>query len=282
MKVDGLQALARQGQLYPAVVLHGGDEPDRRQTALVLARILLCSEKAAKRPCGRCRHCTRIVWPESPGDPFHPDFRVLERDLKTVTSVAATKTFLRLAHLAPYEARGQVFVIGGAESLSGEAANALLKTLEEPPTRTPRNFLLLCPSQYDLMPTVRSRSLSIYLGASPGPESEAVASLAESFAASIRAFETSSNVLHLLVAAECLAGAGEWQDPRATRSWSLAAAAVKESLTVLPEAVDRQSLLALAEDLLSGWQMRLRGIQPTRILQGLVFRHLAPPGERCG
>src|SRR5262249_53035952 len=84
--------------------------------------------------CGACRHCRRIVWPgEDEAAPFHPDFQVLERDLKASTSVDATREMLRTAQVSPYEARGQVFVIASAESLTGEAANALLKNLEEPP-----------------------------------------------------------------------------------------------------------------------------------------------------
>ena len=113
-------------------------------------------------------------------DTFSHKRGVLERDLKTSTSVEGTKAFLQLAQMSPFEARGQVFVIASAESLTGEAANALLKTLEEPPSRTPRNFILLTPSQLDLLPTIRSRSLPVYLGAGEGPDAAQVGDLAES------------------------------------------------------------------------------------------------------
>ena len=79
-----------------------------------------------------------------------------------MTSVGATKAFLREAQVSPFEARGQVFVIANAETLSGEAANALLKTLEEPPPSSPRHFLLLAPSQLDLLPTL-AKSLAVAL-----------------------------------------------------------------------------------------------------------------------
>jgi hypothetical protein len=198
----------------------------------------------------------------------------LERDLKTSTSVEATKSFLQLSQLAPFEARGQVFAIARAETLTGEAANALLKTLEEPPTRTPRNFLLLSPTQLDLLPTIRSRSLSIFLGSGQGLDGEQIAALAERFAASLENFWRSRSSVHLIAAAQELAGAGGWQDPRAAEPWSLAAAAVKQSCDKLAGA-DRRQLLALSEDLLTGWQLRLRGIQPQRILEGMVVKHIA-------
>src|SRR6185295_9777727 len=96
--------------------------------------------------------------------------QILLRDLKTSTSVEATRELLRTAQVSPFEARGQVFVIASAESLSPEAANALLKSLEEPHLTAARNFFLLAPSRLDLLPTLRSRSLAIFLGAAEAVE----------------------------------------------------------------------------------------------------------------
>ena len=166
MNFAATEELARLGRLYPAVILHGRSAEDRQEAALRLARTLLCEAERSARPCDSCKHCSRVVWPSAKSDAFHADFRVLERDLKTSTSVAATKEFLQDAQVAPFEARGQVFVLASAESLTGEAANALLKTLEEPHTSAPRHFLLLSPSQFDLLATVRSRSLPV--SRSPG------------------------------------------------------------------------------------------------------------------
>ena len=116
--------------------------------------------------------CARIA-PPADGDEsrFHPDFAWLERDLKTSTSAEATRDLMRAAQLSPYEARGQVFVIADAASLSGEAADSLLKAIEEPALSAPRHFLLLAASRFDLPPTLRSRSLALYLGAGAGRES---------------------------------------------------------------------------------------------------------------
>jgi DNA polymerase-3 subunit delta' len=274
MNREATEELARRGQLYPAVILHGGSAEERRDSALRLARLLLCEEEAEDRPCGGCRHCTRIDWPGEGRDCFHPDFRILERDLKTSTSVEGTKAFLQLAQVSPFEARGQVFVIASADTLTGEAANALLKSLEEPPARSPRHFLLLCPSQFDLLPTVRSRSLPVYLGATRGVDVELVAKLADRFAVDVEKYLETQSSVYLLAAAEGLADAGSWQDPRDSESWTLAASVVKESRSRLPAVIGRQ-LLGLAEELLSGWRLRLRGIQAQRILEGLVVQQLS-------
>jgi DNA polymerase III, delta subunit len=270
---------ARQGRLYPAVILDGGDVESRKRAALELARTLLCEAAPEARPCGVCRHCRRIVWPGGEQAGFHPDFQVLERDLKASTSVDATRELLRTAQVSPFEARGQVFVVASAESLTGEAANALLKNLEEPHVTSPRNFLLLAPSRLDLLPTLRSRSLAVFLGAAEPVDPAAVEPLARSFTAAATAYATSGAPIYLLGAAAALAGAGGWEDPRAGRPWALAAAAVLRSLELEPGAPVppglRRARLALAESLLESPALRLRGIAADRILEGLVARHLA-------
>ncbi len=276
MNSTGAEAMARAGRLYPSLIVHGGEPEGRRETALRLARLVLCERSPEERPCGDCRHCRRIVWPEGADAPFHPDFRVLERDLKTSTSVDATKQFLTTAQLSPFEARGQVFVVASAESLTGEAANALLKTLEEPPTSAPRHFLLLAPSQFDLLPTLRSRSLAIFLGPASRPDPEAAGTRARAFAEALaEAPDRGGGGAGLFAAAEALAAGGDWSDPRARAPWEEAATAVVEaSRSPDLEPPTRRRLLALAEELLEAPRLRVRGITARRILEGLVHRHL--------
>lgn len=265
--------LARRGELYPAVIVHGAGEAERRELALELGRALLCEAPAPERPCGVCRHCRRIVWPGGKNDLFHPDFMVLERDLRTSTSVDAARTLLQAAQISPFEARGQVFVIGAAETLSIEAANALLKVLEEPPVRAPRHFLLLAPSRLDLLATLRSRSLSVYLGPAEPIDRAQAEALAAQFGASVRALAASRAPVHLLSAAADLLAAGPFDDPRASRPWALAAQAVRLAADGV-EPRQRRALLDLAQTLLGGAELRLRGIQAERIVEGWVSRHL--------
>lgn len=279
MNLDSALDVARQGRLYPSVILHGRGPEARREAAITIARTLLCELEPRARPCGTCRHCRRIGWPSEEGGGFHPDFQVLERDLKTSTSVEATREMLRTAQVSPFEARGQVFVVAAAETLSGEAANALLKTLEEPPVSAPRHFLLLAPSRLDLLPTLRSRSLAVFLGPAEAAEAGDVEPVARAFASALSGHLSTGAAIHLLAAAEALGRAGGWEDPRAARPWAVAAAAVLRSLQGPPEipegAPSRRALLALAEDLLGAPLLRLRGVGAERILEGLVARHLA-------
>ncbi len=283
MNLEGTVGLARAGELYPAVILHGGTQEERTAAALELARTLLCEAAPAERPCGRCRHCRRIVWPGAGGgedaDRFHPDFQVLLQDLRTSTSVEAARGFLRAAQVSPFEARGQVFAVANAETLTAEAANSLLKNLEEPHVSAPRHFLLLAPSRLDLLPTLRSRSLALYLGPPAAIEPQAVEAAGRAFADCLTRFADSGAVVYLLAAADTLKGGAEgWEEPRSGRPWSAAAATILAAVRGgLVPAGQRRRVLALAEALLRAPSLRVRSIGPERILEGLVARHLAGP-----
>jgi DNA polymerase-3 subunit delta' len=272
-------SLARRSQLYPTVILHGGSDALRRKAAELLAGALLCEAAPAERPCGECRHCRRIA--VVPGDEprFHPDLVLVERDLKTSTSVEGTKTALRTVQLRPFEARGQVVVVASAETLSDAAANALLKALEEPGLLAPRHFLLLAPAAGQLLPTLRSRSLPIYL---PDPGSrraahEGAAETAERLGRALDAYlEGGSPAVAIGLAGALLDHAGgqaAFEDLRAEAPWARAAAAVLAAAAGRPRPV-AAPLYELAHGLLEAPEVRLRAVPARRILEGLAARAL--------
>ena len=283
MNLEKLIELARHGRLYPSVILYGASLTERQRSSVDIARALLCESEADARPCtdadpgGRCRHCRRLAWPGA--EQFHPDFHVLERDLRTSTSVDGTRKFLRSAYEAPFEARGQVFVIAEAETLSNGAADALLKMLEEPPIRSPRHFLLLTPSRLDLLATLRSRSLSVFLGSAESLDEGAIEEISGRLREALKHWTETSSSLYLLSAAAALGTAKGWEDPRARRPWETASAAILHTLDNWPPNLPeppRGALLTLAQDLLGGPRMRVRSVKQDRILEGLVVRRLAP------
>ena len=92
-------------------------------------------------------------------------------------------------------------------------------------------------------------------------------------------FLGSGSALHLLAAAEILSRVSSWKDSRDATGWSQAAAVVRRS-TDLVEPRGKRPLLALATELLSGWQLRVRGIQAQRILEGMVVDALTPLAEK--
>jgi hypothetical protein len=277
---DEVLRLAREERLYPAVILYGANEAARQEAALRLARVLLCDKEGAERGCdldaNPCNNCRRIVWPAGDAS-FHPDFAVLQRDLRTATSTEATKTFLQAAYSAPFEARGQVFAIAEAETLGGGAADSLLKLLEEPPSRSPRHFLLLAASRLDLPITLRSRSLSVFLAAGDALDAQGIEELKNALAPALDSFLAAGSAIDLLSAADLLLGKGGFEDPRARRPWAMAAAALVAygRERQLPLAF-RRAILALAGELLDAPRWRVRGIGAGRLLEGYLSRYLPP------
>ena len=297
---DELPRLAAEGRLYPSVIVSGGTADDRLDLAFEIGRALLCERAPQERPCGECGHCRRVdkdryasearakAASEKKGGKAdeendegvrqgHPDFLLLERPpARRDIRIGMVRPLVRAAQMSPFEARGQVFVIADANTLNPHGANTLLKTLEEPTGTTPRHFLLLAASAQELLPTLRSRSLTVYLGpgdADIAPDDEQTTDLVEHWrrrpSDASSAFWT-AGLTDRLVAI----GGKDLDDVRARRGWNRAARAVTEAAGTLDDRDDRAAALALASDLLDAHRLRERYIQPRRIIEGLAARRL--------
>ncbi len=278
---EQLPSLAAAGRLYPSIILHGGEPAERLALANEIARALLCESEPDTRPCGRCRHCRRIDI-ENDGV-FHPDFVFVRRDAgkrETVIPVDKVRTLLQTAQVSPFEARGQVFVIVEAEVLHPAGANVLLKTLEEPADRSPRNFLLLASSASELLPTLRSRSWTVYLGAGDvGDDDELASDLLDLWR---RRPGDEAFALWVSALAARLVEDGGFEDIRARQGWTRIAGAVAAAARRLDRRADRAAALALAADLLDAHRLRQRSIQPRRIIEGLAVRRLRRDRPQTG
>ncbi len=257
-------AIVSAGKLYPSLILHGGSASERGQAAVHLGRALLCNAGGADRPCEECSDCERIGLDD---EHFHPDFHVLARDRPTVTSTDAVRNWVREAHLAPFEARAKVFVLLEAETLGADAADVLLKVLEEPPGKAARYFILLTPNDSDLPSTVRSRSMPFYLGASD--ETSGVAELSDELE---RIFSGKGGDSIALAAA--LVAVDDGKDARSGQPWQRMSAALMQ----VADRTNRPWLLEVAADLLQGPTLRIRGIPTFRIVEGMLANH-APEGR---
>ena len=127
--------------------------------ALDIARAVSCD--ADDRPCSECGQCRRI----SSG--LHPDMRIVGLEkarsgrLRTLISIEQVRDVQRETSLLPYEGRYRVIIFENAELFSEEAANSLLKTLEEPPERV--LIILLTTDVRALLPTIVSRCRLVQL-----------------------------------------------------------------------------------------------------------------------
>ena len=160
-----LAAALKSGKLSHAYLFTGPKGVGRLTLARGLAQVLNCATPQDGVPCGQCSACRRIE------KGLHPDVQVLRRGQGqdgvegAKVSIDAVRDLQHDASLQSYEGGWRVFIIDGAEELSAEAANALLKTLEEPPPRV--MFILIAERPEQLPPTVRSRCQAVELTAAP-------------------------------------------------------------------------------------------------------------------
>ncbi len=172
-----VRELARRDKLSHAWLLLGEDGEELEKLALFTARALLCAAPAGEeKPCGRCPHCRKML------KGIHPDLITLLRSPdKREISVKQVRDFRREVWITPNEAGRKVFMIPEADCLNTEGQNALLKVLEEPPPYAA--FLLMGRNPGAFLPTVRSRCLTLRLGAEAAASggSDAAAMLAEAF-----------------------------------------------------------------------------------------------------
>lgn len=162
-------AVLRRAASVPAAMTHawlvtGPPGSGRSVAARAFAAALQC-ERTSDPGCGECHACRTVLAGS------HPD----------VSLVSTTETFIRVdrarelaltAATRPSTGRWRVLVVEDADRLNEQAADALLKSLEEPPPRTV--WVLCAPTADDLIVTVRSRCRHLQLGT---PPVEAVADL---------------------------------------------------------------------------------------------------------
>ena len=126
-------------------------------TATAFACALNC-QRGRGEACGECEQCSKIV------QGIHPDVVTLVREgaANIVPIESVRSQVIARIGLPPHEAQTRVFVIEEATAMAPPAANALLKTLEEPPART--LFVLCTTAPEQLLPTIRSRCQRVRFG----------------------------------------------------------------------------------------------------------------------
>jgi DNA polymerase-3 subunit delta' len=172
------QALATQRG--HALLVHGPQGVGQFELALTLAQAWLCEDTQPDKPCGRCASC-KLVQAHS-----HPDLLVLlpealrealgwsaaddaegtpaeggKRKPSKEVRVDEIRQAIAFAQTTSARGRAKVVVIHPAERMNGVSANALLKTLEEPPGQA--RLVLSCAAPDALLPTIRSRCQSLPL-----------------------------------------------------------------------------------------------------------------------
>lgn len=151
-----VQALSRgleQGRVAHAYLFTGPKGIGKMHLAVNLAQALNCT--ANEKPCGVCSQCRRIAGSK------HADIQIIglpkgaESAARKTIPIDDIKDMQQSAGLQPYEGRFKVFIIDGADCLSADAGNRLLKTLEEPPASV--CLILLATNENAVLETILSR-----------------------------------------------------------------------------------------------------------------------------
>lgn len=147
-----------EAQFPHALLLHGPEGVGKVALANAMSQRLLCEMADGDAPgCGRCRSC-KLLRAQS-----HEDFveLTLEEGRGSI-GIDAVRDLIEFMNLTPRRSQRKVALIHPAERLTLNAANSLLKTLEEPPSAAV--FLLVSARPAMLPPTVRSRCSKLQLG----------------------------------------------------------------------------------------------------------------------
>lgn len=142
---DFLARAVTSGRTSHAYLFLGAPGSGKLDAAWALAQALVCEHGG----CGSCEACVRVA------RHTHPDVHYYAPESVTGYLIGQTRDLIEDVSLAPIRAKTKVYIIDQADRLRADSANALLKTLEEPPAGV--TFILLGTSAETILPTIVSR-----------------------------------------------------------------------------------------------------------------------------
>lgn len=155
--VEWLKSALRSGRIANSYIFSGPENIGKEFVAINFAKALNCISDNED-SCDECISCRKI------DDGNHPDIVVI-RPQGTRLKIDQMRSLQRQGSYRAMEGKRKVYIITEAEKMTPEAANSLLKTLEEPPGAM---VLILVTSVYNaLLPTIRSRCQAIKLSLAP-------------------------------------------------------------------------------------------------------------------
>jgi DNA polymerase-3 subunit delta' len=201
--VESLRTAIAAGRLPHSLILSGPSGAGKYTLALMLTMAVECERQprdlwsngqTLAGFCGHCHNCTRIASAANLEEQVtaavtareelretdkkdtrvliqpHPDVLILPPDPpQLLIKLGQVRTLIQRAHYLPAEAPRRIFILTAANMMK-EAANSLLKILEEPPDTV--HIVILAENPGELLPTIRSRCATVRLGALPVEEIE--------------------------------------------------------------------------------------------------------------
>ena len=147
--IESFRRGVEAGRVAQAYLVVGPPRGEGRAFAEQALQLLFC-DAGTKKPCGECRPC------RTARDHTHPDILWVEPEKKSrLISVDQVRDLQRLVYQTSYAGSWKACVMSAADRMQDPAANAFLKTLEEPPAKCV--FFLVTDSPQSLLPTIVSR-----------------------------------------------------------------------------------------------------------------------------
>lgn len=153
--IERLVSEFRSDRIHHAHLFTGPEGIGKASAARAWAYRALCANPQDMDGCGRCPSCVKLA------NDSHPDLMWVKPDGATIR-IAQAREISAATRYRPNEGRWRVIVIEACEKMGDAAANALLKTLEEPGGQT--LFILITSFPNLLLPTIRSRCASVPFG----------------------------------------------------------------------------------------------------------------------
>lgn len=158
---DLLIKTVKRDRVPHSYLFHGPEGVGKYAMAKAFLSYLLCNDRQDDDSCGMCRSCVKI------DSDRQADLVVLRPDKGTIKIDTIREAMPRL-NFTPIDGPLKAVFIDSAHTMTIEASNALLKTLEEPPSKT---LFILITSNIDILPrTIASRCFAVSFGPVPTPE----------------------------------------------------------------------------------------------------------------
>ncbi|MFH1563727.1 MAG: DNA polymerase III subunit delta' [Nitrospirota bacterium] len=146
--INILKKTIKQNRLGSSYLFSGPDGVGKTKTAKELAKVCNCQNVQQEDSCGVCSSCYKIE------QDIHPDVKVI-KPASIHFLISQIQNLQKEVYTTPFEGKKKVYILDEIDKMTKEAANAFLKTLEEPTSNT--MFILITSGLETLLPTITSR-----------------------------------------------------------------------------------------------------------------------------
>lgn len=160
--IGHIKSEIKRASLGHAYIIEGEEGVGKHSFAECFAAGLICEGGKDALPCGECAACRKLAAGS------HPDVTTVDSGGKASLGVDIIRQLRADAHVIPSEAERKIYIIESADTMTEQAQNAFLLSLEEPPSYV--TYLLLCRDASVLLDTIRSRAPSLRMSPAKSDE----------------------------------------------------------------------------------------------------------------